>query len=80
MSLHPIHRTKRVKNEVVLTSTSRFVKDGADFSINTDDPMVTGRTLTDEYELVRDMMGLTWAQMVKAVSSFVRDDNFPCNF
>lgn len=46
----------------------RFVADGASFSISTDDPMVTGRTLCDEYELVRDKMGLGWAEMTSAVS------------
>ena len=48
-------------------SPHRLIADGASVSISTDDPAVTGKTLTDEYELVRDSMMLTWQQMAQTV-------------
>ena len=46
----------------------RLANDGANFSINTDDPGVVGKFLSDEYELVQSKMKLTWQQVVKSVS------------
>ena len=43
----------------------RFADDGANFSINTDDPMVTGTWTEQEYELVRSW-GLKEVHLVRA--------------
>lgn len=45
----------------------RFAEDGANFSINTDDPMVTGYDLQGDYNLVHHW-GLTEARLIRAVS------------
>lgn len=47
---------------------SRFAEDGVNFSLNTDDPTVTGHTLQDEFNLVMSW-GLTEAHIVRAVST-----------
>ena len=44
---------------------SRFADDGANFSINTDDPMVTGTWTEQEYELLRSW-GLKESHLVKS--------------
>jgi adenosine deaminase len=48
-------------------SDYRFAEDGANFSINTDDPMVTGHDLQGDYNLVHHW-GLTEARLIRAVS------------
>jgi hypothetical protein len=48
-------------------SGCRFAEDGANFSINTDDPMVTGHELQGDYDLVH-YWGLTEARLIRAVS------------
>ena len=45
-----------------------MVADKANFSISTDDPTLTGTTLTDEYNLVIDKYGLTPRDIKIAVS------------
>ena len=44
----------------------RFVKDGVNYSINTDDPVVLGNTLTDDYDTAREM-GLSYNDIVRGV-------------
>ena len=44
----------------------RFVKDGVNFSINTDDPVVLGNTLTDDYKTAKEM-GLTNEDIIRGV-------------
>merc|ERR1719370_1479088 len=46
-------------------AVARFADDGANFSINTDDSMVTGTWTEQEYELVRSW-GLKESHLVKA--------------
>ena len=43
-----------------------FARDGANFSLNSDDPTVIGTRLAAEYETVRSW-GLTEAHLVRAV-------------
>jgi hypothetical protein len=45
----------------------RFAEDEANFSISTDDPMVTGHELQGDYDLVH-YWGLTEAHLIRAVS------------
>jgi len=45
-------------------ATVRFAEDGANFSINSDDPMVTNTWTEQEYELVRSW-GLSEAHIVR---------------
>ena len=44
----------------------RFARDGANFSLSTDDPTITGTGMEDEYRLVRGW-GLSEAHLVRAV-------------
>jgi adenosine deaminase len=46
----------------------RFAEDRANFSISTDDPMVTGQQLQGDYELANHW-GLTEADLIRAVSN-----------
>ena len=46
----------------------RFAEDGANFSISTDDPTITGYGLCGDYELANNYFGLTEAHLIKAVS------------
>jgi hypothetical protein len=46
----------------------RFAEDEANFSINTDDPMVTGHDLQGDYNLAH-YWGLTEARLIRAVSN-----------
>lgn len=43
------------------------MKDGVNYSINTDDPVVLGNTLTDDYKFAQDM-GLTDEDIIRGVS------------
>ena len=45
----------------------RFAADGANFSVNSDDPTITQTRISDEFEVVRSW-GLTEAHLVRAVS------------
>ena len=47
----------------------RFVKDGVNYSINTDDPVVLGNTLTDDYKTVKEI-GLTNQDIIRGVSVY----------
>lgn len=51
--------------DVFYHATVRFAEDGANFSINSDDPMVTSTWTEQEYELVRSW-GLSEAHIVRA--------------
>jgi adenosine deaminase len=51
-------------------SDYRFAEDRANFSISTDDPMVTGKGLQGEYDLANNCWGLTEAHLIRAVSKF----------
>lgn len=55
-----------------------FVKDGVNFSINTDDPTVTGTQMSDEIELVRSW-GLSEAHIVRAQFNAARSSFLPEN-
>ncbi|KDR18263.1 adenosine deaminase-like isoform X2 [Zootermopsis nevadensis] len=44
----------------------QFAEDRANFSISTDDPMVTGQQLQGDYELVNNYWGLTEADLLRA--------------
>ncbi len=48
----------------------RFVKDGVSYSINTDDPVVLGNTLTDDFKFAGDM-GLTDEEIIRGVMCFM---------
>ena len=48
----------------------RFARDGASFSINTDNPTITNTRVRNEYELVTKW-GLTSAQIQQAVSYLI---------
>ena len=54
-----------IPNNQFLFLDSRFADDGANFSINTDDPMVTGTWTEQEYELLRSW-GLKESHLVKS--------------
>jgi adenosine deaminase len=43
------------------------VKDGINYGINTDDPVVLGNTLTDDYKFAQDM-GLTDDDIIRGVT------------
>ena len=45
------------------------MKDGVNYSINTDDPVVLGNTLTDDYQTVKEM-GLTNQDIIRGVSVY----------
>jgi hypothetical protein len=50
-------------------SDYRFAEDRANFSLSTDDPMVTGKELQDDYDLANNCWGLTEAHILRAVSN-----------
>ena len=46
----------------------RFVRDGVNYSVNTDDPMVLGNNMTDDYRTVKEM-GLSDNDIIKGVNN-----------
>jgi adenosine deaminase len=50
-----------------MKSGYRFAEDEVNFSISTDDPMVTGHELQGDYDLV-NYWGLSEAYLIRAVS------------
>ena len=48
----------------------RFAQDRTNFSINTDDPTITGTYMNYEYDLVRSW-GLTEAHLIRAVRKII---------
>jgi adenosine deaminase len=64
---HPHIRTSIFFNNFV--SVYRFAEDKANFSISTDDPMVTGKELQGDYDLANNCWGLTEAHLFRAVSN-----------
>ena len=76
---HAVCRSGPVHCPLSSSSTDfRFADDGANFSINTDDPMVTGTWTEEEYELVRSWglkeVHLTRANVNALKASFVPED------
>ena len=57
---------------------SRFADDGANFSINTDDSMVTGTWTEQEYELVRSW-GLKEVHLIRANVNALKASFLPEN-
>ncbi|XP_052240483.1 adenosine deaminase-like isoform X2 [Dreissena polymorpha] len=49
----------------------QFVKDGVSYSINTDDPVVLGNTLTDDFKFAGDM-GLTDEEIIRGIFNAAR--------
>ena len=54
----------------------QFARDGANFSINSDDPMVTNTWVKDEYEVVRSW-GMTELDIVRANVNAVKASFLP---
>jgi len=53
------------------------VKDGANYSINTDDPVVLGNTLTDDYKFTQGM-GLSDKDIIQGVGCVYLRNLNPC--
>lgn len=47
---------------------SRFMKDGANYSLNTDDPLIFGSTIDTDYKIAKDHMGFTEEEFKRLVS------------
>jgi len=62
--------------DIFYHATLRFAEDGANFSINSDDPMVTGTWLQEEYELVKSW-GLNETHIVRANVNALRSSFLP---
>ena len=52
-------------------AVKRFAEDGVSFSINTDDPGVIFCTITDEFDIAEQRIGLTKEQLMESVSKEV---------
>ena len=48
-------------------AVKKFAEDGVSYSINTDDPGVIFCTITDEYDLAEQKIGLTKEQLEQSV-------------
>ena len=57
-------------------SLSRFTDDGANYSINTDDPMVTGTWTEQEYQLLQSW-GLKESHLIRANINALRASFLP---
>lgn len=71
--------TKACDKDPMKHPLKQFVKDGVNYSINTDDPVVLGNTLTDDYKFAQDM-GLTDEDIIQGIfnairSSFASDED-----
>ncbi|XP_023335547.1 adenosine deaminase [Eurytemora carolleeae] len=64
--------------DIFYHATVRFAEDGANFSINSDDPMVTGTWLEQEYELVRSW-GLNETHIVRGNVNAVKSSFLPAD-
>lgn len=62
--------------DIFYHATVRFAEDGANFSINSDDPMVTGTWLEQEYELVRSW-GLNETHIIRGNVNAVKSAFLP---
>ena len=51
--------------------TFRFVKDGLNIGLNTDDPTIFCNTLDDDYKIAKDHFNFTSEQLKQCVSSFL---------
>lgn len=73
---HPSH-LQTCPTSSVFTNSNRFedhalqafAKDGVSFSLNTDDPGVINCTLTGEYQVAEERIGLTQHQIMRSVSN-----------
>jgi len=64
--------------DVFYHATVRFAEDGANFSINSDDPMVTGTWAEHEYDLVRSW-GLNETHIIRGNFNAVRSAFLPAD-
>ena len=62
---------KNAPSNHFVSVSGRFVKDGVSYSINTDDPVVLGNTITDDYKFANDM-GITDVEIIRGVSGWWR--------
>lgn len=65
-------KTGSVSTDLSKHPLLRFVADGANFSINTDDPIVLDNDIDEDYRLAKEM-GLTDEQIVKSIFNAARD-------
>lgn len=63
--------TKACDKDIQKHPLRQFVKDGINYGINTDDPVVLGNTLTDDYKFAQDM-GLTDDDIIRGIFNSVR--------
>lgn len=63
--------TKACHKDIQKHPLKVFVKDGVNFSINTDDPVVLGNTLTDDYHVAK-RMGLSNKDIIKGIFNAAR--------
>ena len=45
-----------------------LLREGVSVSLNTDNRTISGTTLSDEYALAADALGLTWAELARATT------------
>lgn len=63
MSVH-----NRVKGLLPFSPTSRFKNDRANYSLNTDDPLIFKSTLDTDYQMTKQEMGFTEEEFKRLVS------------
>ncbi|KAL4218106.1 hypothetical protein ACF0H5_022842 [Mactra antiquata] len=63
--------TKACEEDHMKHPLREFVKHGVNYSINTDDPVVLGNTLTDDYKFAQDM-GLTDNDIIRGIFNAAR--------
>lgn len=68
--------TKACDADIQKHPLKAFVKDGINFSINTDDPVVLGNTLTDDYQVAR-RMGLSTNDIIIGIFNAARSSFAP---
>lgn len=56
---------------IVIFPFYRFANDGVSFSLNTDDPVVTGTTLSDEFVVAETKVGIARERLIQTVSGIV---------
>lgn len=63
--------TRACPADIQVHPLKAFVKDGVNFSLNTDDPVVLGNTLTDDFKVATDM-GLSNDDIIKGIFNAAR--------
>lgn len=58
--------TKACSSDIQQHPLKKFVRDGASYSINTDDPVVLGNSITDDYKHAQDM-GLSDKDIIRGI-------------